>query len=172
MTIALTQASVHYYNPKALVKKWEQMHVTVWNGMLGMGAASHKRAVARCIQGPRGKDIGRKSFSLSLSRTRIVKEDPRCSFPHHADNVLAVTVINKDSSETVRCRWRHVLYRLHGTTALFSTSSLAVFPSGAPIFIREPTFPGLICQDTSSVWCNCAVGSALVHFESVKEFPA
>jgi hypothetical protein len=106
---------VHYYNPKALLKKWEQMHVSVWNGMLGMGAASHKRAVARCIHGLLGKDFGRKSFSLSLSRTRIVKEeekDPRCSFPHHADNVLALTVNNKDSSETVRRSSRHLFYRL------------------------------------------------------------
>lgn len=153
MTLALTQVLVPYYNPKALLKKWEQMHVSVWNGMLGMGAASHKRAVARCIQGPLGKDIGRKSFSLSLSRTRIVKEDPRCSFPHHADNVLAVTVISKDSSETVRRRSRHVLYRLYETTAMFSTSLLSILRPGAPVFIREPTIPQLICHDTRRIWC-------------------
>jgi hypothetical protein len=138
LSLSLSQALVQHYNPKALLKKWEQVHISVWNGMLGMGVASHKRAVARCIHGPLGKDIGRKSFSLSLSRTRTVdKIDPRCTFPHHADNVLAVTVVNKDSSETVRHRSQLDFDRLHNTSQ--RCPFYTVFRPGAPVFVRQPT---------------------------------
>jgi hypothetical protein len=100
--LKLTQAIVQHYNSKALLVKWDQMHVSVWNGMLGLGVSSHKRAVARCIQGPEGIDAGRKSFNLSLSSVRILDQhDARCVFPHHADNVIAVTFINKDGSQAV-----------------------------------------------------------------------
>jgi hypothetical protein len=125
---------VQHYNPKALLKKWEQMHISVWNGMLGMAEASHKRAVARCIHGPLGKDIGRKSFSLSLSRTRTLdKDDPRCTFPHHADNVLAVTVMNKDSSETVR-------HRSKKNTISIDCTNFATLPNSHCVSSRSSCF--------------------------------
>ena len=90
------QAQVHHYDAKALLKKWDAMHVTVWSGMVGWAEASHEHAVARCIQGPDGKDVGRKSFCTTGCRTRMIEE-----YEGRKD-VLAITVVNKDSSESVR----------------------------------------------------------------------
>ena len=64
--------------------------------MVGWGEASHEHAVARCIQGPDGKDVGRKSFCTMGCRTRMIEE-----YEGRKD-VLAITVVNKDSSESVR----------------------------------------------------------------------
>jgi hypothetical protein len=76
--------------------KWDHHHVSVWGGMLGLADASHEHAVSRCIQGPDGRDIGRKSFNIRGCRTRFVEEH------EGRHNILAITFANRDGSESVR----------------------------------------------------------------------
>ena len=93
----------HHHDPKGLLIKWDQYHITVWGGMVGFADASHEHAVARCIQGPDGKDIGRKSFNARGCRTKLVEEH------EGRRNVLAITFLEKDGSESVRCVCRVIL---------------------------------------------------------------
>jgi hypothetical protein len=151
--LKLTQAMAQHYDSKALLVKWDQVHISVWNGMLGIGVSSHKRAIARCIQGPEGNDVGRKSFNLSLSRVRIIDHtDARCAFPHRVDNVLAVAIVNKDGSQMVSARSKHAFLQLLATSAAFATGSLSACPSGAPVLIRQPRVARVLHQDTCCLW--------------------
>lgn len=63
--------------------------------MVGFGQASHERAVARCIQGADGNDFGRKCFDARGCRTKLVEEY------QGRHNILAITFVNKDMSESV-----------------------------------------------------------------------
>jgi hypothetical protein len=103
----LFQAVAHHYDSKALLMKWDRHHITVWSGMVGMADASHEHAVARCVQGPDGSDLGRKSFIAAGCSTRRLEEHEGRS------NILAVAFRNKDGSVRAVTRSLARLWQCH-----------------------------------------------------------
>jgi hypothetical protein len=103
----LFQAVAHHYDPKAMLMKWDRHHITVWSGMVGMADASHEHAVARCVQGPDGSDLGRKSFiAAGCATRRLEKHEGR-------SNILAVAFRNKDGSVRAVARSLACLWQCH-----------------------------------------------------------
>jgi hypothetical protein len=160
----LCQAHAFHYDPKGLIKKWDHYHVTVWGGMVGMAEASHEHAVARCVQGPDGVDVGKKSFNTTGGRSRHLEEY------EGRRNILAITFTNKDGSvRTVPKMLRHTCSAVQALlpqsfVELQCTDDLPVELSRSPpstflrsgIPIRETLFPSLQFLERSSLSiCSC-----------------
>ena len=120
-----------------------------------MAEASHEHAVARCVQGPDGADVGKKSYNATGGRSRHLEEY------EGRRNVLAITFRNKDGSvRTVPLTLRHTCS--HNLSLFFSAPM--TYPFNFPgVFralfcVREFRFEGRFFQVCSSwsYWSEAA----------------